>query len=578
MRLTKNLFLAAVGLSIAFVGCKDDLEPMKENIYTMEEMLSSPSYAEGFLIKAYKAMPIQYSFDEDVASDDAVTNVKGSSISNMNTGGWTASSNPLGNWEGAYERISYINTFNENYQNVEWSFTSDLQQRLYIRKFAGEIHGLRAWNYFELLKRYAGEGSNGELYGVPLVDKVLTGSDNLEIPRATFKDCIDFILADLKVAIDSLPVVWKNYSNGSDPATVEADGDSTSVFGTHNLNRITGLAARVLKSNVLLYAASPAYASASGYTWEDAAEAAADVIDVYEKAGGSLSANDLKFYANKGIKEVIWRSNEQNQQNGWETSNFPPSRGGNGNVNPTQDLVNAFGTASGYPLDEVPVGDTYDENFPYNSRDPRLDSYIVYNGASFNSNTIWTYPGAIDPQDAPGMTEKSTRTSYYLRKFMDESVVLIKGQEKKVGNHYMTYARYTEALLNFAEAAFEANLNFDEVIGKYSSRQVINMIRSRAGISSDYVDGLSNSDKIRKLIRNERRIELCFEGQRFYDIRRWKDLTTMKKSVSGVFISNDMSVYDVRVVEARDFDDYMIYGPIPFNETLKYNLMQNKGW
>ena len=80
------------------------------------------------------------------------------------------------------------------------------------------------------------------------------------------------------------------------------------------------------------------------------------------------------------------------------------------------------------------------------------------------------------------------------------------------------------------------------------------------------------------LIRNERRIEMCFEEQRFWDMRRWKMITDMKKPVSGVGISADGSTFKYLEVESRKYSDYQIYGPIPYGETLKYSLIQNQGW
>ena len=80
------------------------------------------------------------------------------------------------------------------------------------------------------------------------------------------------------------------------------------------------------------------------------------------------------------------------------------------------------------------------------------------------------------------------------------------------------------------------------------------------------------------LIRNERRIEMCFEEQRFWDMRRWNMIIDMKKPVSGVEISADGSTFKYHEVESRKYSDYQIYGPIPYGETLKYSLIQNQGW
>jgi hypothetical protein len=83
---------------------------------------------------------------------------------------------------------------------------------------------------------------------------------------------------------------------------------------------------------------------------------------------------------------------------------------------------------------------------------------------------------------------------------------------------------------------------------------------------------------MRTLIRNERRLELCFEGNRFWDLRRWKaDLTVAAK---GVNIDRTGKVFTVVDVERRAYDNsYMIFGPLPANEVLNFNaLVQNKGW
>ena len=112
----------------------------------------------------------------------------------------------------------------------------------------------------------------------------------------------------------------------------------------------------------------------------------------------------------------------------------------------------------------------------------------------------------------------------------------------------------------------------------YNARQVINAIRNRAGITSTaYANGL-NKAQMTDLIRNERRIEMCFEEQRFWDLRRWKMTTDIKKPVSGVEVSADGSTYSYVEVESRNFADYQIYGPIPYSETLKYSIVQNMGW
>ncbi|MDQ1296795.1 MAG: RagB/SusD family nutrient uptake outer membrane protein, partial [Bacteroidota bacterium] len=264
-----------------------------------------------------------------------------------------------------------------------------------------------------------------------------------------------------------------------------------------------------------------------------------------------------------------------NSSNSWEISNFTPSQYGQGLTNPTQDLVNAFPMSDGTPapIAKINSGD------PYSGRDPRLAKFILFNGAKFTRGgqtvTINTTAGN---QDALGSTSiYATKTGYYLKKFMNVGNVNLDPKVNSGGLHYYTYARYTDALLIFAEAANEAG-DPDANIGGYTARQVINAIRDRAGItSSDYVNGLDKT-QMTNLIRNERRLEMCFEEQRFWDLRRWKMTTEIKRPVSGVEISADGLTYNYIEVESRNYSDYQIYGPIPYLETLKYDLVQNLGW
>ena len=145
------------------------------------------------------------------------------------------------------------------------------------------------------------------------------------------------------------------------------------------------------------------------------------------------------------------------------------------------------------------------------------------------------------------------------------------------GTRYYTFARYTDALLMFAEAANQA-AGPDGDIGGFTARQVINAIRDRAGITlTDHVDGLSKG-QMTDLIKNERRIEMCFEKQRFWDLRRWKMTNEMKLPVNGVQVSSDGTNYSYVTVENRNYQDYQIYGPIPYQETQKYEMVQNQGW
>ena len=130
--------------------------------------------------------------------------------------------------------------------------------------------------------------------------------------------------------------------------------------------------------------------------------------------------------------------------------------------------------------------------------------------------------------------------------------------------------------LNYAEAANEAWGTDGMGTYGFSARDVIAAIRKRAGITQpdNYLASITSKDDMRKLIHNERRLELSFEGFRFWDLRRWKDNLT--EQAKGVIITNN--VYNVQPVENRQYSDFMYYGPLPLSEVLKTSLQQNKGW
>mgnify|MGYP006282711417 CR=1 FL=1 len=568
----------------SFTACDDMgiLEPENDNVYDMETIKSNVSWAEGILINGYRNIastnhavyPLAY------GSDEAVTNDPGSGIKTAVNGGWTARSNPFGRWNRSYEGILYINTFLEEMQDMEWYWKNEVTDSLLVRKLNGEAYALRSWYYFHLLQSHAGLGTNGEMLGVPIVDKVLPLDDPSEyrVPRSSFNNLVEFIIEDCDKAIELLPDRWID----QEPASEEEEAYINYVnqaIGDRNTNRINGLVARFIKAKTLLYAASPAFSDGT-YTYQMAAEAAAELMDanngLVDVAGG-----DLAFYNNPEVRnaknshpEVLW-STRGFDSNSWEEINYPPSLFGEGRTNPTQELVNAFPMADGTP---TPVS-KIESSDPYSDRDPRLDAFILYNGAQFQMGgttvTINTTDGSPDALGSDRVS--ASQTGYYLKKFMNVENANIDPNVNSEGLQYYTYARYTDVLLMFAEAANEA-VGPDGMIGGYTAREVINAIRERAGItSSDYVNGLDKA-QMKDLIRNERRIEMCFEEERFWDLRRWKMTEQMKKPVSGVRVSADGNTYTYEEVEDRNYSDYQIYGPIDYFETLKYNLVQNEGW
>jgi hypothetical protein len=586
----KNI-LALIVAGVLFAGCKKVLSPLDDNHRTLQSIYSDPYFAEGIIMNAYTRLPTNgYSFN-DVATDDAVTNDKFSPLLNMATGAWSAANNPVEQWTNSYTAISYLNLFLKQVDSVNWSPMSANRRIFFTDRLKGEAYGLRALFLLHLLQAHAGPDASGKLLGVPILTEALESNSDFSIPRSTFDQCMTQIYNDLAEAEKYLPLDYRDITDISQlPAKYnnmivpkyDPLPDYNKVFGSFNRERISARIVKAIRAKAALLAASPAFNPQGDATkWEDAANYAGDLLDRIggisglDPQGGLFytAANADKIDLSKSIdqKEMLWRGNIVTNRS-LEQSNFPPTLYGNGRVNPTQNLVDAFSMANGYPITDPASG--YDATNPYANRDPRLKNYILVNGGKIGSKTIWT-KSDNPTDDAVNVLPTSTRTGYYMRKLLREDVNANPSSpsDKK---HYAVHIRYTEIFLIYAEAANEAWGPDGMGSHGYSARDVIAAIRKRAGIAQpdNYLASVNTKEDMRKLIHNERRLELCFEGFRFWDLRRWK--APLTEQAEGVIINNGN--YTVQPVEKRQYADYMYYGPIPQLEALKANLQQNQGW
>ncbi len=579
-----NLFIL-LALFFIFTGCEDLLSPADENNPTLENIYEDAAYAEGLLLNAYVFLPSgSYSFN-DVATDDAVSNDPNNNYLAMATGGWSAMENPTSRWVNSYAAINYLNIFLAETDQVEWATTGEYVKEMFNDRFKGEAYGLRALFMYYLLEAHAGKDAGGNLLGVPILTEPLDGQSSYDIPRSTFEQCITQVYEDLTKAESYLPLDFEDIQEGELPSKYQGKtsvSDYNRVFGAYNRQRLSTRIVKGIRAKVALLAASPAFNETT--SWENAADAAGQVLDLiggvagidpqggtwYSKENGSTTDN---LVVGTNPQEILWRTNVS-EESDLEPDNYPPSLYGSGRVNPTQNLVDAFPMANGLPIADGASG--YDENNPYVGRDPRLNDYILYNGSVFGpgSNSILTSEDS--GEDGIGAIAKSTRTGYYLRKLLREDVNL-DAANKANKKHYVSRIRYTELFLAYAEAANEAWGPDGSGSHGYSARDVIAAIRQRAGISQpdNYLASISSLADMRKLIRNERRLELCFEGNRFWDLRRWNE--SLSETARGMRISSN-GAYQVVNIEKRQYQDYMNYGPLPYQEVIKWNMTQNVGW
>jgi len=602
---TRSIIFYLIGL-LVFSSCEDMFEPADENTRQIEDLTGESAYVHGLLIYAYDRMPYLTTTQTDVATDDAVTNVT-NNYRTMALGTWQSDNNPMSQWDQCKDGVQYVNLFLSMVEKVSWAPSSASKQQMFIDRLKGEAFGLRALFYYYLLQAHGGLADDGKLYGVPLLTTPENGSSDYNQPRALFADCVKQCFADCDSAMALLPVTYENISTADAiPAKYRALGANVSnfnlVFGEKARNLLSGKVAEAIKAQVALLAASPAFREQSGVTSQQAALLCANVL---KRIDWQIDPQGNIWYKNKAkldnedgeMLEILWRE-DRHKNADQESRNFPPTLYGKGEINPSQNLVDAFPMANGLPVTAANSG--YDAKNPYADRDPRLSHYIIYNGAKFRNIDIVTglYSNSKgEVKDNKDNVPASTRTGYYMSKLLREDV---NPQSSNLVEQQHIYARirYTEIFLAFAEAANDAWGPTGDGGTGHSAYDVIKAIRERAGIapaepgSTDRTDVYleeckSDKDKMTSLIRNERRIELCFENKRFWDLRRW--MLPLNEPVDGVEIKKidadkdpdpDNLVYRRFKVEDRVFDSsYQYYGPIPRGEILKWSqLTQNKGW
>ncbi len=605
-------------LTSAFVACEDAFEPMLENKKDFDTFMIKGEASQGLMLNGYNNMPYVtrvYASDynnpnkdellssmTDVATDDAVTNKFENRYYIMANGGWTAKAgdNPFDRWTDTRKNLYYINMYLD--QAGSFYYTDNkVTNEMFNEMLTGEAYALRGFQMFYFLRTYAGM-ANGTLLGVPNLTKPEQATDNFNISRATFEECVKQIFSDFEEASKRLPYDYGDIKRSELPQKYVDKIDNVSlynlVFGNEKVGRISGRIVDAMAAQVALFAASPAYSDQSGVDWKEAAERAAKVLDHNNgvaglaKDGNTWYRNTMEIElakSNGNPPEILWRENI-NHGVAWEQELYPASLDGNQRVNPTQNLVDAFPMANGYPINVA--GSGYNSQDPYANRDPRLDLYIVHDGSVFGPyddviNTTIDNSSNNDGLDIS--TEKPNRTGYLVRKYINEKAEVVRRGDAKKGmagkDKYNARIRYTEIYLAFAEAANEAYGPTTASPSGYSAYDVIKAIRQRGGIVNDeYLESIkSDKEKMRELIRNERRIELCFEGHRFWDLRRWK--ANLNEPIKAMQIKTDKetgkktyTVVDV-ANEVRAYRDYMYYGPLPESEIIKWsNLLQNDGW
>jgi hypothetical protein len=443
----------------------------------------------------------------------------------------------------------------------------------------GQAHFMRAWYYYEFLRRQG---------GMPYITEPLYGAANFALPRLTYDETAQKIVADCDSAAALLPVKWDNA----------------------NIGRPTKGAALALKANTYLFNASPTNNPSNDQTkWEASAKAAWDLINFSEttqtyKLMTCNSTDKITYKTPAGVQtinfpggydsifnflpyndEIIWENyKEMGNTDRYRTFTTRSLDAGEAiqGFSPSQNIVDLFETKNGLSIKDDP---TYDEQNPYINRDPRFYHCILFNQERWSSNTdyyLGLYNGGTERLDQ----KQYSYTGYLARKFWVNNID--KNSKEVHPLSHCIYFRYAEVLMWYAEAANEiGGPNYTLPGASLSALDALNKIRQRVNMPPVDSKYLTDKNTFRERIKNERAIEFYLEGKRFFDLARWGDASKIEhKQVFGITITTDASkptgyafTTNTTPVNTLSFDQKHYRWPIRSEDATMFpEFKQNPGW
>lgn len=586
-------------------SCNDVLDMAPDGNMQMDEVLSDPDKVEALLNRCYINIPKKgYSYywfesavvassDDGWTSDDGQGLLVGNYYLDNNSAShhvmWGSPDEGGGNaqyWPRFWAQIRLCSQF------IELIDQAAVHNEANRGRFKAEARVLRAFFYMELVKWF------GKL---PILDATVPfDADFSTLTRSSVYDVAKFIVDECDAALDEPTLPWRL----DDP---------------NDAGRMTKAVAEALKTKAMLFAASPLHNEGQNH-WEEAYEVAKGAVTNLKRNGfelftqttqpgvfgtgpaaafRQLAAQNADFSATPRDRETIYQARDGSVfvwHIGYIGSNMPNTY--KGGLMPTQELVDAFETIDGEPilnlqrpyLDEQHLqpnynpNSIYDPNNPYENRDPRLAQTVLHNGSTivWDNQTVevQTYVGGAHELSFDITNRAASRTGYYHAKMVTPGA----SQTNQFNNSNFKYYRLGETLLDLAEAAAEAG-HLEE------ARAAANEVRARSGMPG-IPASLSQADLILR-IRNERRVELAWEEQRYFDMRRWQNpdgdlsetakwLTAMviTKNADGTFNYARRNIWNNPRGGHRNRDLLL---PIPLNEASTLESVtgqqwQNPGW
>lgn len=481
------------------------------------------------------------------------------------------------------------------------------------KDFEGQAYFVRAYAHFVLARTFG---------GVPYIDRTLIAGNESDLAREPLKDVYEKCAQDF----------YKAYKIFEEIGKMRRDAlpGQTGHLTSSELNLPSGCAALAFRARALLYAASP-WDVESGNpargtqndpkAWRAAAEAAAEALKAAEQWQYELlplAKYKDNFVGVNSTNEVFWAyiySSKPNISNWSGLHAYPQCYSSTASgACPTQNFVDKFETIDGYALNTeaersaaIAAG-SYNDQDPYTNRDPRLDINIVRDGTTtpyvdgviniYYDPDTKSYPmtriSGVDQQfnqtkgwgGDDGASKAYTNTGYYLNKFWRGA----RGDKDKAHYHLDPLFRLSELYLDYAEAAFEATLDPNATIDcDLSAVEALNVVRRRAGLSDVRSEYLSDPEKFRERVRNERNVELAYEGNHYYyDIRRWDTAKeSMTQDLYGMWVEScpvdaehpKGRVYERRLLPSnrnlKIWKNSMYYFPFPDDEANTLSNFEN---
>lgn len=630
----KTIYIFLIFVFIGgLLGCNKALDRAPDGKLTLEEVFNDPIKVSAFLNTCYANMPTKgaryffWSRGPVVWSDEAwdtdAEAESGLMSGRMYNGNAAASNHPIPNTSADGGNGDYWARYFAAIRNCAL-FITRIDAAAVINesdrhRWKAEAHLLRAYYYSELLKWYGA--------ALPIIREAHNYDEDFStLEKVSFYDLAKFIEEDCNIALSTDELPWRITGNEG--------------------GRVNKAMAEAIKSKMLLFAASPLFNNGQNY-WDEAYEVNKASLqslrdhgfELYHKVNFPqtyLSDNayigpnkdekaalyneyftQVMAYSDNPVdKETLYQSRE-NQGNIWNIDGIGAQDGYKTGTCPSQEIVDAYETTNGEPildldkpyLDEKhlqpnynPANDLYDPKNPYANRDPRFYASIYYNGSK--RKALWNFAetkGSPENYPAPmgnrtriiatyvgepktGIDEAesrtATRTGYFGRKFLHPN----SGNDLPVAGANWKLFRLGEVILNFAEAAAESG-HLDE------AASAVNEIRSRVGMPN-IPAGLTQQQMITR-VRHERQVELAFEENRYFDVRRWTapdgNLAATDKWITAAnIIRNADGSYTygrktVRAGERRNYTNAYLLVPIPLAEANRLLSItginwQNPGW